>query len=189
MTVAKKVVVIGASLGGLSALEVVLGTMPASFDAAVVIVQHRAADSSDSLLEILRRGASIDVTEAVDKKPLAPGEVVIAPPDYHLMVGDGRYSLSTEGRVHGARPSIDVLFESAVRAFGQRTAAVVLTSASEDGATGAQMVEELGGFVVVQSPGSAESSCLPLAVLERCQHAQVTSLEKIAGCLQQEGAL
>lgn len=189
MTPVMKVVVIGASLGGIAALEVVLGAMPSSFDAAVVIVQHRAVDSTDSLLAILRRGASIEVSEAFDKQPLVAGEFVIAPPGYHMMVEENCFSLSTEARVQGARPSIDVLFESAARSFGRNAAAVVLTSASEDGAAGARMVEAFGGLVVVQDPQEAVSSCLPAAAIERCEHARVLALDEIAACLVQERIL
>jgi two-component system chemotaxis response regulator CheB len=189
MKAVKKVVVIGASLGGIAALEVVLGAMPSSFDAAVAIVQHRAVDSSDRLLAILRRGASIELSEAFDKQPLVAGEFVIAPPGYHMMVDETCFSLSTEAHVQGARPSIDVLFESAARSFGRRAAAVVLTSASEDGAAGARMVEASGGFVVIQDPDEALSSCLPAAAIESCERPRVMELAGIAGHLVQERAL
>jgi len=105
------------------------------------------------------------VLEPEDKDVIRPGMVYVAPADYHLLVDDGHFALSTEGRVSAARPSIDVLFESAAQTFGQHVLAVVLTGSSKDGVRGSRRVRERGGKVLVQDPATAESPVLPAAVI------------------------
>src|SRR5207253_4403141 len=94
----------------------------------------------------------LDVREAEDKQPLEPGCVFLAPPDYHVLVEhDGEHlALSVEGAVAYARPSIDVLFETAAETHRERCVGVVLTGASSDGARGLQRIAELGGAALVQ---------------------------------------
>ncbi|RYE79922.1 MAG: chemotaxis protein CheB, partial [Myxococcales bacterium] len=107
-------VVIGTSLGGLNALRAVLGGLPAGYGWPVVIVQHRSAeDVGDTLPVTLQRGCALPVREVEDKDPLEGGRVYIGPADYHLLIEPEGLALSTEGRVFFARPSINVLFESA----------------------------------------------------------------------------
>jgi len=99
------------------------------------------------------------------------------------MVERGRFALSTEGRVRHARPSIDVLFESAADSYGERAVGVVLTGASRDGAWGAGRIKGRGGLVVVQEPGTAESRTLPDAALAAGPADHVLPLARIAPLL------
>jgi hypothetical protein len=110
----------GTSLGGLHALETVLGALPAEFLVPVVVVQHRNKNSDSTLTELLRRHTDLSVHDAEDKMPLEPGAVYIGPPNYHTLVEDGYIALSCDGPVHYARPSIDVLFESRNNDRGQQ---------------------------------------------------------------------
>src|SRR5689334_18266578 len=118
MPAAYEIAVIGTSLGGLSALETLLPGLPADLPIAVAIVQHRLAQSDDTLVRLLTSRCALPVTEPEDKEPVLAGRVYVAPPDYHLLVDRGSFSLSTEARVRYARPSIDVLFDSAAHAYG-----------------------------------------------------------------------
>ncbi len=160
-----EIVVIGVSMGGLHALETIFMGLTRSFRVPIAIVQHRGVLSTDRLSATLRRYTHLQVQEAVDKEAIVPGRITLAPPDYHLMVERGSWALSTEGHVNHARPSIDVLFESAADAYGERTLAVVLTGASRDGADGVARVKQRGGRVLVQSPDTAESRIMPEAAI------------------------
>mgnify|MGYP003527863062 CR=1 FL=1 len=131
-------VVMGASLGGLAALPVVLGALPADFPLPIVVAQHRSAVSGFSALAtVMQRGCSLVLREVFDKDRLLAGHVYLAPADYHVLVDGVCLALSTEARVQYARPSIDVLFLSAAESFGARTIAVILTGANRDGVVNA----------------------------------------------------
>lgn len=158
-----ELVVIGASLGGLRALETILRALPASFPGAVAIAQHRRPDPDERLAVLLRRHCLLPLGDAQDKEPIQGGRVYLAPPDYHLLVDGDTFALSTEGPVSYARPSIDVLFETAADSFGKRVTAVVLTGANQDGARGVTIVRKRGGRVIVQDPASAECPVMPKA--------------------------
>ena len=135
MTPPIELVALGASWGGLQAIETVLAALPADFRAAVVIAQHRQNDGRDGVLERLLDGrCALRVSEAEDKQTLKPGHVVVAPADYHLLVERGTTSLSVDEPLHYSRPSIDILLGSAADAYGDRAAGVVLTGANADGA-------------------------------------------------------
>ncbi len=176
-----RLVVIGTSLGGLTALPTILQALPRDFRCPVVVVQHRAIHTDDlSLVAALQRGCLLEVREVEDKDPLVPGRVYLAPSDYHVLVDDGHLTLSTEARVLYARPSIDVLFESAAQSHGARVIGVVLTGASRDGADGCQAIKRNGGVVVVQEPASAESKLMPSAALAAVEVDRVLLLRQIA---------
>ena len=161
-----RLVAVGASWGGLDALTVVLGALPGSFPAPVVVVQHRSPQAhSSSLVNLLAHRSALAVVEADDKMPIEPGHVYVAPPDYHLLVETGSLALSTDELVRYSRPSVDVLFESAADAYGAGVIGVVLTGANDDGARGLSRVRRLGGVGVVQDPATAERREMPEAAI------------------------
>lgn len=161
-----EVIAIGTSWGGLQALSTLLSGLSADVSAAIVIVQHRAPASSRGLLEeLLRRRGDRPVLEPHDKQPIEPGHVYVAPADYHLLVEDGRFALSTESRVQYARPSIDVLFESVADTYAERAIGIVLTGANQDGAAGLAAIKARGGVAVIQDPDTAERRTMPDAAL------------------------
>ena len=161
------IVVVGASLGGLRAVSELLHVLPDEVDLPVVLAQHRAADAErDSLESLLRRHTLRPVVEAGDKDRIEPRHVYVAPPDYHLLVEEeGSFALSTGERVQYARPSVDVLFESAADAYGERTIGVVLTGANADGAAGLLAIRDVGGVAIVQDPETAEARQMPDAAI------------------------
>ena len=160
-----KIVVVGASLGGLTAVRQLVEPLPATFRPSVVIAQHRRADADSRLSDLMAAWAPLPVIEPEDREPLRPGHIYLAPPNYHLMVSPETLSLTVDPPVWFARPSIDVLFESAADAFGAATVAVILTGANEDGAAGARAIKRAGGAVLVQDPATAESPVCPRATL------------------------
>jgi two-component system, chemotaxis family, protein-glutamate methylesterase/glutaminase len=173
-------IAIGASWGGLNAVGRVLQTIPGEISAAIVVAQHRSAERSDFGFEhLLTRRTTLPVRSVEDKDPILAKHVFVAPPDYHLLVEPGYFSLSVDERVHHARPSIDVLFESAADAYGAGVIGVILTGANEDGAAGLARIVERGGVAIVQDPESAEARAMPDAALAATE-AVVLPLERIA---------
>jgi two-component system chemotaxis response regulator CheB len=120
------------------------------------------------------------VEEAEDKQPIEAGRVYLAPADYHLLVEGTSFALSTEAPVLSARPSIDVLFESAADAYAGRLIGVILTGASDDGARGLARIARAGGLAVAQEPATAECAVMPLAAISATHTRHVMPLERIA---------
>jgi two-component system chemotaxis response regulator CheB len=183
-------IVIGASAGGVEALSVLLPALPAGLRAAVFIVLHLPRERPSLLVEVFAPKCARPVREAQDKEPVEPGTVYFAPPDYHLLVDghllvdDGpQLALSADEPVHFSRPSIDVLFESAAEAYGDRLLGIILTGASADGASGLEAVHRAGGATVVQQPASAQVPLMVESALRRSPVDRVLSLDDIAGLL------
>jgi two-component system, chemotaxis family, protein-glutamate methylesterase/glutaminase len=178
-----ELVVLGTSLGGLAALEAILGKLPADFAVPLAIVQHRRADADSRLEDLLASRTALPVRETEDKEPLRPGHAYIAPADYHMLVERGHLTLSVDGPVSFDRHSIDVLFESAAESYAPALVGVLLTASSEDGAAGIAAIAESGGVTVVQDPKSAASPVAPLAALARARVDHVLPVEEIAALL------
>ncbi len=178
---ADRLVAVGSSWGGLDAIGELLAGLPPTLPAAVAIVQHRAVDSEDGALAgLLARRSALPVQDAEDKDAILPGRAYLAPPDYHLLVEEDGFALSVDERIHYARPSIDVLFESAADVYGERLVAVVLTGANDDGADGVRAVKARGGATLAQDPATAERSEMPAAAIATGEVDQVLPLERIA---------
>jgi two-component system, chemotaxis family, protein-glutamate methylesterase/glutaminase len=159
------VVVIGTSLGGLEALSVLLKALPRDFPVPIAIVQHRARVEDSGFERLLASQSALPVVEANDKDSLEPGRVYVAPADYHLLLERSSLALSTAAPASYARPSIDVLFESAADAHGASVVGLILTGSNHDGALGCQRIKARGGRVFVQDPDTAQSSAMPRAAL------------------------
>ncbi len=173
------IVVIGASLGGLRDLKVILSALPGNFPLPLAIVQHHSADAGDELQLVLQDGCALRVREACDKDALEPGTVTLAPPNYHLLVEADHYALSMEAPVHYARPSIDVLFESAAEAMGARVIGVVLSGTLSDGALGLAAIQHHGGLALIESAATAVARGMPDAAAHATVNATVLKLEEI----------
>ena len=111
------------------------------------------------------------------------GNVYLAPPDYHLLLGDGYFSLSVDAPERYSRPSIDIAFESAADAYHARVIGVVLTGANQDGARGLRYIIDQGGAGIVQDPASAEVRVMPAAAIRAAPQAEVLPLASIAARL------
>lgn len=167
MTRAFDLIVIGGSAGAIDVLTRVLGGLTTTFKPAVAIVIHLPPEGPNVLHEILASPGSPVMKLAEDKEPIAPGAIYFAPTDYHLLVETGRtFALSQDERVHYSRPAVDVLFESAAEAYGERLLGVILSGANADGAAGLRAVADAGGMAVVQALESAEMIAMPAAALE-----------------------
>lgn len=161
-------VVIGTSAGGLAALSVLVAGLEATFRLPLLVVQHIPSGVPTQLAEIFQRKTGLHVKEADEKEKVRGGTLYFAAPGYHLLVEqDTSLSLSQDDSVHFSRPSIDVLFESAADAWGERVAGILLTGANEDGAAGLEAIHRAGGLTIVQDPDEAEVDSMPRAALQR----------------------
>jgi two-component system, chemotaxis family, protein-glutamate methylesterase/glutaminase len=179
-----ELVAIGASWGGLDVLRDILRDLPAALNAGVVIAQHRAPDSHPTAMrDLLAAVTPLQVAEAGDKDEIRPGTAYVAAPDYHVLVEPGLLTLSTDEPVLYARPSIDVLFETAAESYRERCIGVVLTGANADGARGLAHIVELGGTAIVQDPETARRDEMPRAALRAAPSARVAPIAGIAPLL------
>ena len=178
-----QIVVIGCSRGGMHALSVVLGALPADFEPPIAVVQHRHKSSNEGLPAYLRARTQLKVVDVDDKLYIKPGCVYLAPADYHLLVDrdrdNGVFDLSVDAAVSYSRPSVDVLFESAADAYRAAVAGVILTGANSDGARGVVRIKKQGGFVIVQDPEEAESPEMPRAAIGAARVDRILPLERI----------
>jgi two-component system chemotaxis response regulator CheB len=175
-----KAIVIGVSSGGLNVLKIVLPALPADFCLPIIIVQHVGAHSESYWIGLLNGMCKLTVKEADEKEIIAKGNVYIAAANYHLLVEkDHTLSLSTEKKVNFARPSIDVLFESAAEAYKNKLIGIILTGANSDGSKGIKKIKEYGGLTIVQDPDTAESPSMPTSAITAISPDHILPIEKI----------
>jgi two-component system chemotaxis response regulator CheB len=174
-----QLICIGASWGGLHAVSRLLADVPDDIEQPIAIAQHRRPEAGSALAEILGEHTHRRVLDVEDKTPIEPRHVYLAPSDYHLLVEPGSFALSVDERVQHARPSVDVLFESAADAYGAAVIGVILTGANEDGAAGLARIKRRGGVAIVQDPGSAERRAMPDAAIAATAADAILPLEEI----------
>jgi two-component system chemotaxis response regulator CheB len=177
------IVVVGASWGGLSALSRLIGDLPRDFNVPVAVVQHRGRHADNLLANLLQDATELTVIDVEDKEPLVPGNVYVAPANYHMLVDNGHLSLTTDPLVRFSRPSIDVTFLSAADTYPGSTIGVILTGANDDGSRGLRHIVNRGGRAVVQDPATAENPVMPNAAQRLVPEAKVVALPAIAETL------
>ena len=179
-----KVVVIGASAGGVEALPMIINCLPIDFPWPVVITVHLLRSKESFLAEFMNKKSYLRVKEAESCDILTPGTVYLAPSNYHLLIEDDlRLTLSVDEPVNFSRPSIDVLFESAADAIGRDLIAIILTGANSDGAEGIRRVKELGGLTIVQDPKSAKMKAMPEQAIAATEIDHIIEIKEITPLL------
>jgi two-component system chemotaxis response regulator CheB len=177
-------IVIGVSAGGMKALKTIFSSLLPDFALPVIIAQHRYPGTDNYLEKILDAQCQITVRQAEEKEKIEPGIIFIAPSNYHLLVEDDRtFSMSLEGRVNFARPSIDLLFNSAADVYGPKLIGIILTGANNDGSKGLKTIKERGGLTIVQDPETAEADSMPMAAIAKTKVDYIISLYEIGNFL------
>jgi two-component system, chemotaxis family, protein-glutamate methylesterase/glutaminase len=163
------VIAIAASAGGLHALSVILGGLPADFPATIAIVMHLAPDYKSILAEILGSRSALQVKQAETGDVLGRSLVFVAPPNHHLLVEKGgrlQLSSSDAEKVHFARPSAEPLFASVAAVYQKHAIAVVLTGGDGDGSFGVQIIKEQGGTVIAQDRPTSQDFSMPESAIK-----------------------
>lgn len=161
-------IVIGASAGGVQALQGLLGQISKDVVAPIAIVMHLPSDSTVIPDMVFGKHVQKKVVEVVDKMPIEKDHIYFAPPGYHLLIEKSKsFALSTEEAVNHSCPSIDVFFESAAEAFQRHCLGVILTGANNDGANGLNAIKSFDGTTIVQDPKEAEASMMPRSAINK----------------------
>lgn len=177
------IVVIGASAGGVQALQELVHGLPSDYPGTIFVVLHTGPGSI--LAEVLDRAGKIKAVTAQDNHPYAANRIYIAPPNRHLLIHDGVMKLDAGPRENGARPSIDPLFRSAARQFRSRVVGVILTGTLDDGSAGLFAVKARGGVAIVQDPAEALAPEMPLNAMRNVTPDHCVPVGKIAPLLVQ----
>lgn len=179
------IVVIGASVGGVSALPALLSQLPSTIAASFFVVLHMSDSYGGDFAWMLSRRGALPAHFATDGETIRRGVIYVAPPRRNMVVERGRVAVQDSPRESFHRPSINALFRSAAIAYGQRVVAVILTGTLEDGAAGAWEVWRRGGTVIVQDPADAFSPELPRNVLNTVRVDYCAPLPRIAELITQ----
>lgn len=177
-------IVIGVSSGGMQAMNAIFPLLPKDFKVPIIIVQHIGAHSDGEWIRILDHKCNLHVKEADEKEMIEPGNIYIAPPNYHLLIEKNKtFSLTIDQRVNFARPAIDVLFETAAQAYQKKLIGVILTGSNYDGTKGMATIKDLGGLTIAQDPSTAASSFMPASAIAAMQPDYILSLDDIVKLL------
>src|SRR5215213_3128980 len=179
----RDVVVIGASAGGVDALLKTVADLPPELPAAVFVVVHLASGRESVLHSILDRSGPMLVTAAEHGERFERGHVYVAPADAHMLLADGRITLSRGPRENGHRPAIDPLFRSAARAFGHRVVGVILSGTLDDGTYGLRLVKGHGGAALVQEPADALYPGMPQSAIANVDVDRVVPVSGMAAAI------
>jgi len=176
-----KAIVIGTSAGGMEALRILFSSIKKNLKLPIIIVQHVSPHSQSYLSEYLKKFTDLNVKEADEKEKITISNVYIAPSNYHTLIElDESLSFTVEPRVSYARPSIDVLFESAAYCYRSQLIGIILTGGNYDGTSGLKLIEKMEGFTIVQNPQEAEVDSMPKAAIKSCKINFIGNLKEIA---------
>ena len=179
-----RIIVIGASFGGISALVSLAKLLPAALPAAVLVAQHTSPDGASALPEILTRAGALTATHARDNELLCSGRIYVAPPDRHLLVGEGGYlNLSHGPKENWTRPAVDPMFRSAALVYGPAVVGVVLSGYLDDGTAGLSAIKDRGGIAIAQDPAEASAPSMPSSALRHVAVDHCGTIERIAAIL------
>jgi two-component system chemotaxis response regulator CheB len=179
----RDLVVIGASAGGVEALKKLVARLPHELPAAVLVVLHVLPTGTSMLPRILERSGPLAAGKVENGELIERGRIYVAPPDYHLLVWDGRIQVSHGPRENGHRPGIDPTFRSAARNYGKRVIGVVLSGTLDDGTAGLRVIKGCGGTTIAQDPSDALYASMPQSVIDHGLADRVLPAEAIAECI------
>lgn len=160
------IIVIGASAGGISALENLLSRLPAYFPAAILIVVHIAPYAKSHLPDIISRYSKIPVIKPENGHPLEANRIYVAPPNLHMTISDDKIYIEYGPAINGTRPAIDPLFYSAAINYRKQVIGILLSGLLDDGSAGLLAIKNHKGIAIVQDLDEAEYSDMPRNALK-----------------------
>jgi len=176
-----KTIVIGGSAGSLEVLFRLLPKLRADLKIAVIIVLHRRNSGDSSLSELLSTKSSIPTQEVEDKDPILPGNIYLAPSDYHLLTEKNfTFSLDYSEKINFSRPSLDVTFESAADVYGPSLIGIILSGANEDGTKGLLTIKNNGGIIIAQEPKTAQMPLMPQYAIDHTAIDYIFGIDEMA---------
>src|SRR4051812_32199950 len=162
----KDIVVVGASAGGMAALEKLAAGLPAGLPAAVFVVWHLSPGVKSVLPALMSKAGPLPAEHPKDGDPIQPGRIYVAPNDHHLLLERGYVRVTRGPKENRFRPAVDPLFRSAAYIYGPRAVGVVLSGALDDGTAGLWAIKLRGGTAIVQDPADAMHRSMPLNALD-----------------------
>jgi two-component system, chemotaxis family, protein-glutamate methylesterase/glutaminase len=178
-----RVILLGASAGGVSALSKLVAGLPADLPAAVFVVLHIAPYGKSAMPAILSRAGLLPASHPEDQTPIEGGRIYVAPPDHHLILEDGLVRISRGPTENSQRPAVDVLFRTAAQSYGRRAVGVVLTGNLDDGTAGLAIIKRYGGITVAQDPEDADYPSMPTSAIQNVEVDHIAPLADIPALL------
>jgi two-component system chemotaxis response regulator CheB len=166
MMAKKDIVVIGASAGGMEALQKLVSRLPAGLPASLFVVWHLSPGVKSILPSILTKAGALPAVHPQDGDRVEPGRIYVAPNDHHMLLENGYIRVARGPKENRFRPAVDPLFRSAAYVYGPRVIGVVLTGALDDGTAGLWTIKLRGGTAIVQEPAEALIRGMPLSALD-----------------------
>jgi two-component system chemotaxis response regulator CheB len=179
----RDIVVVGASAGGVDALQRLCAGLPADFPAAIFVTQHLSPSARSVLPQLLDRVGPLPARSPSDGEAIEPGTIYVAAPDQHMLIRPGKVLMRRGPNENRTRPAVNALFRSAALAYGGRVIGVVLTGLLDDGTDGLIAITAGGGMSVVQDPEEAAWPSMPRNALKRDHVGYVARLDELPALL------
>ncbi|MBT2731840.1 chemotaxis response regulator protein-glutamate methylesterase [Carnobacterium sp. ISL-102] len=175
-----KAITIGASTGGPKALFSIIRSLPENLSFPIFIVQHMPKGFTTSFSKRLDKESNATVVEAEEGMAIKGGIVYVAPGGYHMLIENNRIKLNEADKIHGVRPAVDYLFETAAAAYGSNLASFILTGMGQDGALGLAEIKKAGGFTVAQNRETSIVYGMPGNAVQKGVIDEIASLNEIS---------
>jgi len=175
-----KAIAIGASTGGPKALFSIIRSLPENLSFPIFIVQHMPKGFTTSFSKRLDKESHATVVEAEEGMAIKGGIVYVAPGGYHMLIENNRIKLNEADKIHGVRPAVDYLFETAAAAYGSNLASFILTGMGQDGALGLAEIKKAGGFTVAQNRETSIVYGMPGNAVQKGVIDEIASLNEIS---------
>lgn len=184
MKIVRDVVVIGAGLGGLSAIAKIASSWPTEMHVSVLVALTTPDQPAKNVLQIIDSYAPVEVALAVNNEPIKPGRIYVSPPGKHISVGRfGVLRIDEPSFFDSVQPSVNRLFSAAAVVFGARVIGVILSGNQYDGVQGMKDIEAAGGVTIVQEPDDADAPQMPRHVLQNDSPRYVVKASEIESLL------
>ncbi len=175
-----QVVGVGASAGGLEALQEFVSHLSENLEGiSIIIAQHLSPTYKSMLVQLLSRQTSLEVVEAKNHQHIKAGTIYITPPDSEIVISKGYLQLSKPTKQMGPKPSVDIFFASLAEEKREKAIGIILSGTGSDGAKGVKAIKATGGITIAQEPHTAKYDGMPISAIETGQIDLVLSPDKI----------